>query len=140
MPHMDLPGMQHPSSPYSPHPHYATNIAFAHLGHPPPSPIVTHAHLPPSPIIHGSHTQTPPSPDRYSPESKALRQLCTALTKMQGTMKDLAERQERIFDRMSLLEQRVGRTDESIERILENTEIAMEDSKSIRSRVEDGER
>jgi hypothetical protein len=105
MPHMDIPGMQHATGPYSPHPHFATNIAFAHLGHPPPSPIVTHAHLPPSPTIHGSHTQTPPSPDRYS-ESKALRQLCSTISKMQGTMKDLAERQEQILDRMSLLEQR----------------------------------
>jgi hypothetical protein len=37
---------------------------------------------------------------------KVLRQLCTAMTKLQSTMKDLAERQEQILDRMSLLEQR----------------------------------
>jgi hypothetical protein len=35
-----------------------------------------------------------------------MRQLITAMTKMQTTMKDLAERQEQILDRMSLLEQR----------------------------------
>jgi hypothetical protein len=115
MSHMEFSGMQH-HLPYSPHSHFPT---FAHLGHPlahgsPPSPIVTHA-LPPSPThsghgysSHSGHSsQTPPSPDtRNSSEMKVLRQLCTAMTKLQSTMKDLAERQEQILDRMSLLEQR----------------------------------
>jgi len=35
-----------------------------------------------------------------------MRHILTAMTKMQSTMKDLAERQEQILDRMSLLEQR----------------------------------
>jgi hypothetical protein len=79
-------------------------------------------YLPPSPVIHGTHTP-PTSPDRYQhhhhhsssssssasegkAEIKAMRQLTTAITKMQGSMKDMAERQEQILDRMSLLEQR----------------------------------
>jgi hypothetical protein len=109
MAHMEFSGMQH-HLPYSPHPHFPANLAYAHLGHP-PSPIFTHS-LPPSPAHSGhgssSHSsQRPPSPDaRNSSEMKVLRQLCTAMTKLQSTMKDLAERQEQILDRMSLLEQR----------------------------------
>lgn len=167
---------------YAHHAHHHLGHHGHHGHHPPlpPSPIVTGAHLPPSPVLHHlqyqphphppphppphphqnqQSTTTPPtSPDRYA-ETKAVRQLCTAVAKMQGTMRDLAERQEQILDRMSVLEQRstppppanslgeqlliretVGRVDDSIERILENTEIAMEDSKSIRNRVEDDER
>lgn len=151
MAHMEFSGMQH-HLPYSTHPHFPANLAFAHLGRPlaqggPPSPIVTHA-LPPSPTHsgygHSSHSghssQSPSSPDaRNSSEMKVLRQLTTAMTKLQNTMKDLAERQEQILDRMSLLEQRVGRMDEGVERIMENTEAVMEDSRSIRRRVEESE-
>ncbi|KAA8895192.1 hypothetical protein FN846DRAFT_785368 [Sphaerosporella brunnea] len=128
-----------------PGPHIDTQTAYS-----------PQCYMPPSPGIHGTHTP-PTSPDRYSPHShshshssgssaslekaeiKAMRQLCAAITKMQGSMKDMAERQEQILDRMSLLEQRVGRMDDSIEKLLENTEAALEDSKAIRGKLEDSE-
>ena len=120
-----------PPPPYLHYAAYAHHHAHHHMGHHghhpplPPSPIITGAHLPPSPVMHHSQHQpqhphphphphqypnqqstTPPtSPDRNA-ESKAMRQLCTAIAKMQSTMKDLAERQEQILDRMSVLEQR----------------------------------
>lgn len=93
---------QLPSGAYFPHPHFR---------HAPPSPDM----FPPSPVLHGQHShQSPPSTPCSSSSSerteraevKVLRQLCTAITKMQSTMKDVAERQEQILDRMSLLEQR----------------------------------
>lgn len=110
--HMEYPSGTGPGS-YPPH--YATNFAFAHLGPlaqtGPPSPMMAHAHLPPSPVIHHSPlAQAPSSPDRYSADTKVMRHILTAMTKMQSTMKDLAERQEQILDRMSLLEQR-GKTE-----------------------------
>lgn len=96
-----------PSGAYFSHPHYR------HAA--PPSPD----NFPPSPILHSQHAhshQTPPSTPPSSSERsserseraevKILRQLCSAITKMQSTMKDVAERQEQILDRMSLLEQR----------------------------------
>lgn len=39
-------------------------------------------------------------------DAKAMRQILSQMTKMQNTIKDLAERQEQILDRMSLMEQR----------------------------------
>lgn len=141
--HMDLPG-----SGGVPYPHFPPTMAFpAMAGYPPPPHV--HGGAPPSPVFsqpsHGSQQQqqqtAPPSPDRagYSTEVRVMRQLCTAMTKLQNTMKDLAERQEQILDRMSLLEQRVGRMDDGIETIIENTEAVMADSRAIRTRVEDGE-
>lgn len=114
-----MPPMDHPGSPYSPHPHFPSNLAF-HMGHPPPSPITSHSHLPPSPPApsspgrsdrerdreHDRERERERERDRVSTETKMIRQLCTTIAKMQGTMKDLAERQTEILDRMSLLEQR----------------------------------
>lgn len=114
MPQMELPGVVTSGPPSYPSP-YATNMAYAHLGpmgNPTPpnvSPMLAHSHLPPSPVMHNPHSlpQTPPtSPDRCNADSKVMRHILTAMTKMQSTMKDLAERQEQILDRMSLLEQR----------------------------------
>lgn len=92
-----------------PYAHFPPTMPFAHMGY-------SHSHVqgaaPPSPVFsqpsHASQQNAPPSPDRasYSTEVKVMRQLCTAMTKLQNTMKDLAERQEQILDRMSLLEQR----------------------------------
>lgn len=170
-----------PSGAYFSHPH------FRHGATPSPD------NFPPSPILHGQHVhshQSPPSPSSSSSserteraEVKILRQLYSSITKVQSTMKEVAERQEQILDRMSLLEQRgwcpsscrpgsflcvcmnlctprmrtakppplstsadkkrvqtVGRVDDKIERLLENTEAVAEDTKSIRSRVEDSEK
>lgn len=61
------------------------------------------------------------------------------MTKMQSTMKDLAERQEQILDRMSLLEQRVGRIDDGISTLLQQSEVIVEDGKNIRARVDDSD-
>ncbi|KAI5779328.1 hypothetical protein EDC01DRAFT_719095 [Geopyxis carbonaria] len=142
LPHMDISAIQHSGHyPHAPHPHYATYAHLQPMAQGPPSPIISHSHLPPSPVAHPSTVQTPPSPDRSSStDAKVMKHLLTQITKMQNTMKDLAERQEQILDRVSVLEQRVGRMDDGIGRILENTEIALEDSKSIRTRVEESER
>lgn len=114
-------------------------MGHGHLPPLPGSPVMSHGHLPPSPIIHSSQ-QIPSSPDRYtSAEAKVVKQLINAMTKMQNSMKDLAERQEQILDRMSLLEQRVGRMDDGVSRIVENTDIALEAGKTILTRVNDNE-
>lgn len=101
MPVMECSAM--PTSPPGYPTHYATGIAYAHmsqLGQAPPSPMLAHAHAPSSPH------HAPSSPDRSSADTKVMRQILTAMTKMQSTMKELAERQEQALDRMSLLEQR----------------------------------
>lgn len=109
---MELPGVSPPGPPTYPSP-YATNMAYAHhlgpMGQPTPSvsPMLAHSHLPPSPVMHNPHVPpSPPSPDRHSADMRVMKHILTAMTKMQSTMKDLAERQEQILDRVSLLEQR----------------------------------
>ncbi|RPB11718.1 hypothetical protein P167DRAFT_574920 [Morchella conica CCBAS932] len=142
---IELPGIQTGATAYQPY--YPSNIAYAHMAPmgqqtPPsgPSPMLAHSHLPPSPIMHHPHGNpppTPPSPDRCSADTKVMRHILTAMTKMQSTMKDLAERQEQILDRMSLLEQRVGRIDDGISTLLQQSEVIVEDGKNIRARVDD---
>lgn len=108
---VDLPGIQAGVPNYQPY--YPSYAHMAPMGPqtPPsgPSPMLAHSHLPPSPIMHHPHGNpppTPPTPDRCSADTKVMRHILTAMTKMQSTMRDLAERQEQILDRMSLLEQR----------------------------------
>ena len=125
-----MPSMQRMEQPATPYQQYS-QPHYSHRGHQvvpaspraPPTPSMSHSRLPTSPVMRSSHPyHTPPtSPDRYSSpspissssgsnverqEAKMLKQLCAAMTKMQGTMKDVAERQEQILDRMSLLEQK----------------------------------
>jgi len=141
MPQMELPGVA-TAGPMYPNPY-----AYAHLGpmgQPTPpsvSPMLAHSHLPPSPIMHNPNApSTPPtSPDRCSADTKVMRHILTAMTKMQQTMKDLAERQEQILDRVSLLEQRIGRMDNGMGTLLEQSEAIVDNSRSIRARVDDSE-
>lgn len=76
---------------------------------------MAHAHLPPSPVTHGSSAHSPSREDRWSSgsgpardEGRAMKQMMQTMAKMQTTMKDMAERQEQVLDRMSVLEQRGG--------------------------------
>ncbi|KAL0638148.1 hypothetical protein Q9L58_002761 [Maublancomyces gigas] len=141
---VDLPGIQTGVPSYQPYyPSYA-HIAPMGPQTPPsgPSPMLAHSHLPPSPIMHHPHGNpppTPPTPDRCSADTKVMRHILTAMTKMQSTMRDLAERQEQILDRMSLLEQRVGRIDDGISTLLQQSEVIVEDGKNIRARVDDSD-
>ena len=108
---VDMSGMS------SPHPYSsaaAHHFAAAQYSHLPPSPMLTHTHGPPSPVTHGSgRAHSPNSPDRHSQgsapsqvEGKLMRQMMAQMQKLQGTVREMAERQEQVLDRMSVLEQR----------------------------------
>lgn len=91
VPPVDLPMMPQNPNGYPPH--------MAAMMQPGGAPV---GQIPPSPIMHNSMPTGHASPQ----DAKMLRHMMQMLAKMQNMMKDVAERQEQILDRMSVLEQR----------------------------------